>query len=547
MVLKDWKKDNINLIIVGETGTGKTTFMSYIDNMCRGRKLEEFENTFDTKIETGGGGNVSQTNEAKLYTIKCVEGQTPRDPLLPAKTINILDTPGLGDTRGIQHDKAHKEKVATEIKNKLGTIDAVVILVNGSQKRWGITTTYALENIAAMFPRSLIRNIAFVLTNCTKATVNFDITEFKDYSQSPHWPIQNPLALWSIYQSAKSSAAASEAVGTTPRYNEDDVEEMKENTEKAYKNGVKFLDEFIRWLDECPVRATKEIDELNKKLNNLDTEVSNVISRLKAMQEAEVQIRKKQEEIAEAGNVSKAAYDTLSLLINTHLQEIDLNKVWEETDWVNVWVRVDTPEHNTMCVGITGTEACHINCHPKCSVEFLTNPEALANQCACFLDQPGAPRDRKCKDCGHPASEHRHDRNRWEQKREAIVKTSVKAKQAFDAATSRKTQIEGLKKKLEDQLLGLKEEIQKKQNEIGVLCNQYKGMSISRGFAWYIYSMKRMLLQRFDARSKEGAPQKELDELDELIKQVQQKYEIAEKEDKSGKSNNFLRSLSHSL
>lgn len=93
----------------------------------------------------GGGAKHSQTNKALLYSFVSKNGVTFR----------ILDTPGLADTRGIAQDEQHKESIANAIKNSITTVDAVLILANGTVPRLGVATDYALSTLSSMFPITL--------------------------------------------------------------------------------------------------------------------------------------------------------------------------------------------------------------------------------------------------------------------------------------------------------------------------------------------------------------------------------------------------------
>jgi hypothetical protein len=267
--LEPWKKRDLKIIVVGETGVGKTCFMSYVYNMCQGRSLEEFENHFDKNVETGGSGAESQTNIPKPYYIPCADGPNGRRPGVPPQTVTILDTPGLGDTRGIDHDNEHKKIVAETIKKKLQTVDAVIIMANGTQERLGITTQYALENIYAMFPRSLVKNIGFLFSNCDRLHLNFEMSSLpEELRESEHWLFQNPLALWNKYKAVKDRGGVSE----------DQLEEMRDEIDMAYNKGLRFLNKFFKWLDERPVQPSKDINDLYEKLNGIDKQITNVMA-----------------------------------------------------------------------------------------------------------------------------------------------------------------------------------------------------------------------------------------------------------------------------
>ena len=284
--MKDWKKDEMKIIIVGETGVGKTAFMSYIDNMCRGRAIDQFTNTFDEGNESGGNGSESQTQTAVLYHITCAKSSRPRSK---PQIISILDTPGLGDTRGVDRDNQNKQDVAEKIKDNLKVIDAVIIMANGTQERLGITTNYALENISAMFPRSLIKNIGFVFTNVSdRMNFNFKMDSLpKELQNAKHWLLQNPLALWNKYKEARDAGTLGDK----------ELKKMLRKVEDAYDDGLEVLDDFLAWIDERSVQPTSSINELYIKLNNIDTEITNVLARIDAAEKQRSDIKNLQYKI----------------------------------------------------------------------------------------------------------------------------------------------------------------------------------------------------------------------------------------------------------
>ena len=295
--MQDWKKDDMKIIIVGETGVGKTTFMSYIDNMCRGRPIDKFTNTFDEGNESGGTGSESQTQTAVFYHITCARSSRPRPK---PQTIGILDTPGLGDTRGVDRDNQNKQDVAEKIKDKLKVIDAVIILANGTQERLGITTNYALENIAAMFPRSLINNIGFVFTNVSDPmNFNFQLSSLpKELQNVKHWLFQNPLALWNKYKKGQDAGIFSDA----------ELKKMRRRVDDSYDNGLEVLNGFLAWIDERSVQPTESIKDLYIKLNSIDTEITNVMSRIDAAEKQRRSIQDLQHKIEHDDQVGKKPF-----------------------------------------------------------------------------------------------------------------------------------------------------------------------------------------------------------------------------------------------
>ena len=90
-----------SMMVVGQTGCGKTTLLNSLVNYLTGIR---FEDKFRYKIINEGTNQnqaQSQTSEVNIYYIHSHNGNPP---------IKIIDTPGFGDTRGIEMDKLITKK-----------------------------------------------------------------------------------------------------------------------------------------------------------------------------------------------------------------------------------------------------------------------------------------------------------------------------------------------------------------------------------------------------------------------------------------------------
>ena len=107
----------------------------------------------------------------------------------------------MADTRGFQQDELHKRSIATQIKNCIDSVTAVLVLANGTVPRVTVGTDYALSTLSAMFPKTLANNIAFMFTNVTSALHwNFSGETIPDsLKNAPQFVLNNPIALQKKY------------------------------------------------------------------------------------------------------------------------------------------------------------------------------------------------------------------------------------------------------------------------------------------------------------------------------------------------------------
>jgi len=65
------------ILLVGETGVGKSSFLEFLANVLIGRDIGHYDlEILDPTNEQGGSDNQSQTNSARLYELKSNNGIT---------------------------------------------------------------------------------------------------------------------------------------------------------------------------------------------------------------------------------------------------------------------------------------------------------------------------------------------------------------------------------------------------------------------------------------------------------------------------------------
>jgi len=185
--------------------------------------------------------------------------------------VRILDTPGLADTRGIDQDKLHKKSIADQIKNHIATVNAVLILVNGTVPRITVGTNYALTTLSAFFPKSLANNIAFLFSN----TSNYLAVNISDdaippaLSDAPRFLLDNPIALMRKFSDLKDDPKQKVSRKL-----------LRQMVVKAEQKGWEMLVTLFDWLDGLEPQPTKGIVALYDKSQAIEAKITNTLAQM---------------------------------------------------------------------------------------------------------------------------------------------------------------------------------------------------------------------------------------------------------------------------
>ena len=148
------------LMLVGATGAGKTTLINGIANYMMG---VEWKDDFRFKLITekqSSDQTKSQTKVITAYTFHKEQGFP-----LPY-SLTVIDTPGFGDTGGLERDK----KITAQIKeffsseNGIDQLHAIGFVVQSSLPRLTSTQSYIFDAILSMFGKDIAENIFLMTT-----------------------------------------------------------------------------------------------------------------------------------------------------------------------------------------------------------------------------------------------------------------------------------------------------------------------------------------------------------------------------------------------
>ncbi|XP_039373366.1 uncharacterized protein LOC120392695 [Mauremys reevesii] len=148
------------IMVMGATGSGKTTLINGMINYVLGVQWED-EFRFKLIYEiTNRRQAQSQTSEVTAYEVNWKEGfKVPY-------SLTIIDTPGFGDTRGIEHDIKLTEQIRAffSTPGAIDQIDAVCFVVQASLAHLTHAQKYMFDSVLPIFGKDIKDNIQILIT-----------------------------------------------------------------------------------------------------------------------------------------------------------------------------------------------------------------------------------------------------------------------------------------------------------------------------------------------------------------------------------------------
>ena len=185
------------VMLLGLTGSGKTTLIDSLINYMFDVRYEDahrlrlVQMTKDEMAKNNQQAQ-SQTDHIVIYTIRCVPGMRTNFDLI------LVDTPGFGDTRGVNYDKELMQNIEDLFKsNKLEKLDAIGFVAKAADARLTAQQNYIFESILHIFGKDVQNNLISILTNYDGQTVNI-LDSFKE--ANIHFEENFPVNSAAIFQ-----------------------------------------------------------------------------------------------------------------------------------------------------------------------------------------------------------------------------------------------------------------------------------------------------------------------------------------------------------
>ncbi|XP_053486132.1 uncharacterized protein LOC128610739 [Ictalurus furcatus] len=367
---RDINMQNKILLMVGETGTGKTTVINAMVNYILGVKFTDevwFEIT-----EEGGANHMSDQSETQTTEITVYEVFIRDNPIC----FTIIDTPGYGDTRGREYDKQIAEKLYTLFHNDSGVkeIDAVCLVVKSSENRLSDRQQYVFDALLSLFGKNIEDNIVIFVThsdglppdNALNAIKKVGVLYRKNEENEPeHFLFNNR-----------------QAEKRNPRYNRV-LQTAWELTEDSLNVFFASLEEENRKSLEQTESVMKESKQLKACMSNLKDRIDFVERKREELSQIQKVLEENQEKIKrnenftftvtkcykeKVPNENASWWDRKATTCSVCEENCHEYNCW--CAWSPWWCEVMKNGHCTVCTG-----KCHYTKHVKEDKKYVTRSE----------------------------------------------------------------------------------------------------------------------------------------------------------------------------
>ena len=375
------------IMLVGATGSGKTTLINTMINYVFAVEYED-ECRFKLVTQDDEGNKTqahSQTSWITSYTIHHQKG------FKVDYTLTIVDTPGFGDTRGINRDNEITKQIfrffMASGKQGIDHIDVVGFVAQSSLLRLTATQKYIFDQILSLFGKDIGQNIYLMLT-----FADGKLPQVLIGMNEAHIPYQEHFKF-------NNSVVF------------DDNHSADEFCKMFWKMGIGSFEEFFKQFSKISSKTLEETEEviiererIETQTEGLQIEVKNGLSKLEQLR-TEVQV------------------------VLDHESDIARNQDFTYKVNEEVIVKHDLEPN----IYVTNCLICNMTCHKPCA---LSNDDDK-HRCSA-MDSSGI-KNAKCRVCikGCHWKQHKNMQYYFTTETKAVVKTSYELKQRYQDANGK--------------------------------------------------------------------------------------------------------------
>ena len=169
-------EESISIIFVGQSGTGKSTFINaYVNHLLGITKYDDIRYKLILGDQSKEKDQTkSQTDIITIYNV--------RSPRYKNKLFKLIDTPGAGDTRNdnekniskIEQDQKEKEFLSMYndlFTKKIGQLNSITFVIKASENRENEFQKKIIKSITNIFAGDIDKNCLAILTHTDNTDV----------------------------------------------------------------------------------------------------------------------------------------------------------------------------------------------------------------------------------------------------------------------------------------------------------------------------------------------------------------------------------------
>eukprot|EP00486_Rosalina_sp_Unknown_P015012 CAMPEP_0201593372 /NCGR_PEP_ID=MMETSP0190_2-20130828/190990_1 /ASSEMBLY_ACC=CAM_ASM_000263 /TAXON_ID=37353 /ORGANISM="Rosalina sp." /LENGTH=747 /DNA_ID=CAMNT_0048052525 /DNA_START=91 /DNA_END=2335 /DNA_ORIENTATION=+ len=387
-------KKQVSLVFVGETGVGKTTLLTSLNDFINHVSYEQVRTT--KKPELVG---LSQTQHTEQFPLSNEEW-----------AVNIIDTPGIGDTNGAERDEQHMGGIIDFLGN-YGDFNAVCILIKRGTTRLTTRMRYIVNELRSNMPKDVQNNFIVIMT---RSDVPVPDKDTMAVIEQLNLPTGNIIP---VNNGAYEELDLSKYPKGSPI-----IKIVKQRQKQDYDSNHQYLQILLETAVAMQPYQGNKMSELKQKRDKLKEQVGILKKTIDSSFATETEIKEQ-----------LAAFSAATTIEQMN-KAFDQSKNHVEYEWYKASGSI-----TTHC------NACSKSCHIDCGLNYGHNLTS------CAASGTGGI----CRQCGCSMSIHCH--MGWKQKSKTVWVTNVnqKMKVEFMDAQQKKKAIEKRKRELKTKLTKL--------------------------------------------------------------------------------------------
>ncbi|KAK5988277.1 hypothetical protein PT974_12419 [Cladobotryum mycophilum] len=466
--------DYVNILILGETGVGKSTFINSFINYLSYSTLDEAKSadglasvipcsfSLQTMDRENPDKGIQEYNVQVGTRDDEADGSkgdsaTQRSAVYPvtigSKTYRLIDTPGIGDTRGISFDKKNMADILETISS-YDELHGILILLKSNNARLTITFRFCVKELLTHLHRSAASNMAFGFTNTriSNYTPGDTFGPLKALLEQ-HSDVGITLSTSTTYcfdsESFRYLAACKQKV---PVPNEED---FRRSWDHSSKEAHRLLRYFAS-TSPHPVTSTLSLNGTRKLISELTTPMANISSQIrKNMRLCDNKLR----ELAD----TKLTGENLLKRLRLERIQFEAKRLSKPRTVCKMTVCCDFKDSGKGDGEVVTIYKSH--CHAECYLENVKH-DVIADpgliRCAAFAGQA------TCIRCGHEWQEHLHVLYELKERKVEVMDSEIarQLRRNVSDVTLRETSIDEVKKVNEE----YREELEEIQHAAARFC-----------------------------------------------------------------------------